>query len=78
MTSMTKEQIKSAAMELDPVERESLADELLLSLSQAEQDEIDEAWLAEARRRDAVFTATKSLAKNANDVAERLLKQASQ
>jgi hypothetical protein len=50
---MTREQIKLAAMELDPVEREALAEELLLSLSETDRSGIEQAWLTEAKRRDA-------------------------
>jgi hypothetical protein len=51
----TREQIKDAALQLEPAEREALAEEILLSISSAERDEIDAAWLEEARRRDAEF-----------------------
>lgn len=44
-----------AAFELDPSDRESLAEELLLSIGNADRDAIDAAWLAEAHRRDAAF-----------------------
>jgi hypothetical protein len=50
---MTKEQIKTAALELDPVERQALAEEILLSIAGGERNAIDAAWLAEARRRDS-------------------------
>jgi hypothetical protein len=45
---MTREQIKSAAMDLDPVEREALAEELLLRLSETDCSAIEQAWLTEA------------------------------
>jgi putative addiction module component (TIGR02574 family) len=52
---LTKEQIKTAAMQLDPAEREALAEELLLSISESERQEIDTAWLAESHRRYQAF-----------------------
>ena len=61
--TLTKEQLKSAALQLDPAEREALAEELLLSIDGADREEIDAAWLAEARRRDADFRAGKTSAK---------------
>lgn len=60
---MTIEQIKAAAMELDPAEREALAEELLLSIDDEERHAIDQAWLAESRRRDLDFRSGKSGAK---------------
>lgn len=51
--SLSKEQIKTAALQLDPVEREALAEELLLSVSDTDREAIDAAWLEEAKRRDA-------------------------
>ena len=49
--SMTREQIKSAALDLDPAERQALAEEILLSVTGEDRSVIDAAWLAEARRR---------------------------
>jgi hypothetical protein len=54
---MTTDQIRTAALSLDPVEREALAQELLLSIAESDREEIDAAWLAEAHRRDAAFCA---------------------
>jgi Putative addiction module component len=50
---MTRQQIKLAAMQLEPAEREALAEELLLSVSEADRAEIDAAWLQEAKKRDS-------------------------
>jgi putative addiction module component (TIGR02574 family) len=74
---MTKDQVKSAAMQLDPIERESLAEELLLSIDQQESAEIDAAWLAEVKRRDAEFIAGRASAKPVDDVINRLLAKSS-
>ena len=69
---LSKEQIKNAAMQLGPAEREALAEELLLSLGDVEREAIDAAWLAEAKRRDGDFVAGKSGGKPALDVVDRL------
>lgn len=73
---LTKEQIKSAALKLDPSDREALAEELLLSIDGAERDEVDSAWLAEARRRDALLAAGKTHANPVEQVIERLTNKA--
>ncbi len=70
--SLTKEQIKSAALELAPAEREALAEELLLSVTELERDAVDAAWLAEAKRRDAAFRRGETGAKPVEDVIARL------
>ena len=69
---MTRQQIKDAALKLDPAEREILAEELLLSVAESEREAIDAAWLAEAHRRDAQFLAGNSGAKPLEQVFERL------
>ena len=66
--SLTKDQIRTAAMELDAVEREALAEELLLSVDGADRDRIDAAWLAEVRRRDSDFIAGKTGSTYVEDV----------
>jgi hypothetical protein len=76
--SLNKSQIKAAALELDPAEREALAEELLLSLSDEESQAIDAAWLAEARRRDAAFAAGSVLARPVDDVVDRLTRRTAQ
>ena len=52
---MTRNQILAEALALAPADREAVAQELLLSLSDAECDAIEQAWLTEAHRRDAAF-----------------------
>ncbi len=74
--ALTKDEIKDAALKLDPAEREMLAEELLLSVSQSERGAIDSAWLVEARRRDADFTAGKCHAKPVDQVVARLEQKA--
>jgi putative addiction module component (TIGR02574 family) len=74
--TLTREQIKAAALELDPLEREALAEELLLSIGSAQQEEIDQAWLAESRRREADFRAGKTGAKPMDEVLDRIARKA--
>jgi hypothetical protein len=69
---MTKEEIKTAAMQLDPVEREALAEELLLTLPQLEEEAIDAASLEEARRRYESFLQSGGVAKTVDEVVARL------
>jgi hypothetical protein len=69
---LTKDQIRVAALELDPVEREALAEELLLSISDGEREAIDAAWLAEARLRDAAYQRGETTAKDPDEVIRRL------
>jgi hypothetical protein len=69
---MTREQIKNAALELDPADREILAEEILLSISNHERSAVDEAWLTEIRRRDAA----KPNGKPIEEVIERLRNKA--
>jgi hypothetical protein len=65
---MTREQIKSAALDLDPAERQALAEEILLSVTGEDRGAIDAAWLAEARRRDTPGASRKPV----DQVIERL------
>lgn len=73
--ALTKEQIRAAAMELDPEERELLAEELLLTIS-TDGEPVDPAWLAELERREAEFAAGRMTAKPVEEVLDRLLKKA--
>jgi hypothetical protein len=66
--SLSKEQIKEAALQLDPTEREALAEELLLSLSESDREEIDAAWLQEAKDRHASFLSGEESAKPVDEV----------
>ncbi len=70
--SQAKDHVKAAAMKLDPAEREALAEELLLSLGDVEQSQIEAAWLDESRRRDAAYAAGKMGATPVDQVIERL------
>jgi putative addiction module component (TIGR02574 family) len=70
--TLTKEQIRTAALNLNPAEREALAEELLLSIDEASRQEIDAVWLAEIRRRDDDYRAGKTTAKPVDEVLNRL------
>lgn len=70
--TLTKEQIMTEAMKLDPVDRETLAEDLLLSVGGDDRAQIDKAWLAEAYRRDSALAAGKTTARPVDDVIRRL------
>ena len=71
--TLSKDQIMTEAMKLDPLDRETLAEELLLSIHDTDRDQIDAAWLGEARQRDAAFRAGRTGAKPVDEVIQRLL-----
>ena len=48
---MSKEQIIEGALALSEEDRESLAEELWLSLSHSSAEEIEKAWIDEAEKR---------------------------
>jgi len=75
--TMTRQQIKSAALKLAPSDREALAEELLLSIADSERMAIDAQWLAEAHARDDAFKHGKTGAKPVENVIERLKSKAS-
>lgn len=68
---MTREEIKIEALRLAPSDRESLAEELLLSLPDTETNEIGRAWLAEAHRRLAEAPSTEEC-ESADALIDRL------
>lgn len=69
---MTREQIFAEAMSLDPRDRQELADDLLVSLSDAEREAIDAAWLAEARRREEAFARGEMSTSPVDEVIARI------
>lgn len=75
---MTREQIRSAALELDASDREALAEELLLSIGHADRDSIDAAWLAEAHQRDQAFRNGTTTARPVDEVIARIKHRAAQ
>lgn len=70
---MTRQQIFAEAMALEPSERETLAEELLLSVDPSERQAIDAAWLEEARQRDAQFRSGQCQASDVDEVIGRVL-----
>lgn len=76
MPMLTREEIKSAALKLDPTQRGTLAEELLLSITPEEADAMDRACLAEAHRRNQAILEGKASTKPANEVIDRLLRKA--
>lgn len=54
---MTIDELKREALSLDPPSRANLARELLSSLDDLPQDEIERLWIEEALRRDAEIDA---------------------
>lgn len=74
--AMTKEQVRAEAMALDPQDREVLAEELLLSLSETDREQIDAAWLAEARRRERAFARGEMSTSPVDDVIARVQSKA--
>ena len=69
---MTREQLFAEARALDPREREALAEELLLSLDEADRATIDAAWLEEVKARDASYRRGESKAYPVDDVIAEL------
>ena len=69
---LSRQQIKDAALRLEPGEREALAEELLLSIQEADRERVDAAWLAEARRRDAAYRAGNVTARPVDEIVTRL------
>ncbi|MBW6469093.1 MAG: addiction module protein [Coriobacteriia bacterium] len=54
---MTISELKSMVLGLSPEERAELASDLLLSLDNLSEQEIEHLWLEEASRRDAEIDA---------------------
>lgn len=52
---MTIDELKAEALRLTPEERAELASELLVSLDDLSEPEIERLWLEEAERRDAAL-----------------------
>lgn len=73
---MTKDQVRVKAMALDPTDRETLAEELLLSLTESDQGTIDAAWLAEARRREEAVEAGQLSGSAVDEVIARVQSKA--
>ena len=57
---MTRQQIEAQALKLDRKARARLAHQLLLSLEEPSQAEVDDLWAEEAARRSAAIDADPS------------------
>ena len=53
--TMSIEQLRAASMELSLEDREKLAEDLMMSITPADQDEYDKSVLAEIKRRDEAY-----------------------
>ena len=52
---MTIDELRAEALRLDPGERAELASQLLVSLDDLSESEIEKLWIEEAMRRDAAL-----------------------
>jgi hypothetical protein len=73
--ALTRIQIEAAALQIDSADRNALAETLLLSIGETGRESIDTAWVAEARRRDAVFLAGTRRAKPVDEVIDQFRRQ---
>jgi hypothetical protein len=78
MSPLTIDQIKSAAMDLQPIQREALAEALLLSLTEQDANAIDAAWLVEIKRREKAFAKKTGVARPVEQILEALDQRAAQ
>jgi putative addiction module component (TIGR02574 family) len=70
--TLTIEQIRKAALQLDRTQREALAEELWESISEADREAIDAAWLAELDRRCAAFDRGETTESDVDTVIARI------
>jgi putative addiction module component (TIGR02574 family) len=75
--AMSKEQILSEALALDPREREAIAEELWLSVDEQTKEEVAEAWADEIRTRLDNAGRGHASAKPVDEVLARLRNKAS-
>lgn len=71
--SLTRQQLFTEALALDPPDREALAEDILRTLGETERSEIDEAWLLETRKRDAAYRRGESTTSTVEEVISRIL-----
>ena len=76
MATMTREQLRAAALALEPVDREALAEELLLSIGEDDREVIDAAWLGEVRSRYEAYRRGEGQARSVDEVVGRLERKA--
>ena len=65
---MTIDELKAEALRLNPQERAELASELLASLDELSETEVERMWLEEAMRRDAALDSGAARAVPADEV----------
>jgi len=65
---MTIDELKAEALRLNPQERAELASELLASLDELSEPEVERMWLEEAMRRDAALDSGAARAVPADEV----------
>jgi hypothetical protein len=65
---MTIDELKAEALRLNPQERAELASELLVSLDELSEPEVERMWLEEAMRRDAALDSGAARAVPAGEV----------
>jgi Putative addiction module component len=65
---MTIDELKAEALRLNPEERAELASELLVSLDELSEPEVERMWLEEAMRRDAALDSGAARGVPANEV----------
>ena len=70
--SMTKDQIIAEAMSLDAKDREEIAEELLISIGDADRAAIDARWLEEARKREEAFARGEITASGVDEAITRV------
>ena len=65
---MTIDELKAEALRLNPEERAELASELLVSLDDLSESEVERLWVEEAMRRDAALDSGTARAIPADEV----------
>lgn len=65
---MTIDELKAEALRLNPEERAELASDLLVSLEDLSESEIEKLWIEEALRRDAELDSGAARAIPADEV----------
>lgn len=72
MTSQNTERILSDALELPPIERADLIEQLLSSFEFPERNTIDELWAKEAEDRIDAYDRGEFTARSAKEVFDRI------
>ena len=72
---MSREQVIQEALALSEEDREMLAEDLLLSLKGVSSEQIEKAWIDEAKRRLDEVRAGTAILHDADEVIEELRKK---